>query len=312
MKTLLLLTAICFQDASIQQHEGKWIVDCHIPTESKEIKLKDIEFHYKANLSNSACPGHAKPREYETQTDRDNCLVWAKQKDVNLNCMEGVYFEIDPDPLPKNGLRYPYFESKRNEWKESKIKNQKVHVRIWIFHHHKIFGEFHPLVGDRHLKINILGQQKEFNFKNHVHKIVTTNTELKKPDDSSLTKEFSHSPPESIVIRNYNPHNRYYFVSKIPVKYGEKIKISYWYLISPFANSQLRINFVEGSYTNTEWWEHKETKKWIKAEKIIQLSPTAEEIEISFRIESDDGGEVWIDDLRIEYVNPNLNRKINP
>ena len=130
------------------------------------------------------------------------------------------------------------------------------------------------------------------------------------PDDRRDTRYFV-SAPDSLHLEAHVPGNQYYRFPERPVRYGTRMKLSYWYLIAQGTEGECRARVAQYKDTPSAWkvladGGHEEclntVGRWVKVEHVFRTENDATTLALDFRITGAEVGEMWIDDVRLDPV----------
>ena len=189
-----------------------------------------------------------------------------------------------------------------------------VRVRLFLEHEHVLYGPHDPLLGQHDLELRLGAAQ--------IHDRLPLDQPRRvprhgpswpsvPPPAERLDQRIYLSAPDSLHLEAHVPEGRSYRFPDLPIRYGTKMRLRFWYLVAPGTAGQARARIVQYKDLPSSWktlpdgeLEHPLTTvgRWVRVERVFRTEPEATTLSLDFRILSSetDIGEVWIDDASIE------------
>ena len=312
-------STLTLADRSISQDQGGWVVCYRLNYSGPSLTLgpSDITAKLEGWVSNSRVAVHAIPRLAATSLTGSGGL--SGLADVVLSadeagrCRERVTAQISTDepceaqpPASKTGAAKSALPGPLTLNSGSTIR-----VRVKLEHVHFLYGDYDPLLGVRSLELHLGAAtlHDEIPLDREQYLAQSRATWPEPPEDRRDPDHFI-SAPDSLHLEAHVPGNQYYRFPERPVRYGTKMRLSYWYYIAPGTEGDCRARVAQYKDTPTAWkvlsdGAHEEclTKvgRWVKVERIFRTEADATTLALDFRITSStDVGEMWIDDVTLE------------
>lgn len=326
MNTLLLLLLfvdpqpqLILLDHQISQENSTWNIAYKIKycgEEKIELLGSDIDLEYDAWVSNSSCPPHIIPQKSAAkinlvEINSIQTTVIANSNDRH-HCREriSVAFSLNLEEKPFKNRIY---------WMPLKLIPQK---EFWCYlkieHEHFLYGMtdkdhpgYDPLLGDRNLKIRLGNiyfldiipiSQEYYSAQPRIN--------LNSPPKEKMDDRQFRSSPDSLYLAADIPGLQYFRFDDMHLKYGSELKLSFYYLIAVDTEGSGNVRVIEYQDTPNAWYrleggfdERLEiTGRWRKFEQTFRLRNETTTIALDFRIIGANVGEMWIDDVVLEYV----------
>jgi hypothetical protein len=188
-----------------------------------------------------------------------------------------------------------------------------VRVRLRFEHQHVLYGDYDPLLGARTVELSLGGAL--------VRDVLALDREQYRaqpkfawpaPPTERRDPRHAVSGPDSLHLEAHVPGHHYYRFPDRPVRYGTKMRLSFWYLIAAGTEGECRARIAQYKDTPASWrmlnsggFERclRTVGRWTKVEHVFTTEPEATTLALDFRIAGDtDVGEMWIDDVSLEPV----------
>ena len=130
------------------------------------------------------------------------------------------------------------------------------------------------------------------------------------PDDRRDTRYFV-SAPDSLHLEAHVPGNQYYRFPERPIRYGTRMKLSFWYLIAHGTEGECPRSVAQYRETPSAWKVLSDggleeclntVGRWVKVQRVFRTENDATTLALDFRITGAEVGEMWIDDVRLDPV----------
>ena len=309
---------VTLERRSARQDRGAWVVDYRLRNEtSAGLVVTPGEVGVKAEgwVSNSRIVGHGTPRKVavevrpaEKAAAEGDVIASA---DEAIRCRERVSLAIwsddraqDPAATPADALA-PI----------SLAPGATGLVRLRIAHQHVVRGDYDPLLGVRTIAFRI----GEETFRDEValdeeDRVAHPEVSWPEPPEERRDTRYFVSAPDSLHLEAHVPGRQYYRFTDRPVRHGARMKLSFWYLLARGTLGEARVRLAQYKDTPTSHRalpaggldrELKVVGRWTRVETIVRIEPEATAAALDFRISSDANlGEMWIDDVTLEPVDP--------
>lgn len=307
------------------QDMGHWQVEYRLRLEADtplNVLPEDVVAHIEAWVSNSRVPAHAAPRQSSVTLSGPAGLVGATEliasNDDARRCRERVRLAVWPADEPAPPLPNPSKKPKNGE--EATPPPSALHlapggelrVRLRFEHEHFLHGPYDPLLGARDLELklgsttfrDVLPLDREYH-------LALPPVSLPPAPPDRLDPRFFVSAPDSLHLEAHVPGNASYRLPEQPVRYGTRMRLSYWYLIALGTEGECRIRVQQYRDAPNSWKILSEGSRdeilpvvgrWVRAEVIFRTEAEATSLSIDFRIANAEIGELWIDDVVLEPV----------
>jgi hypothetical protein len=306
---------LTLMDRQIAQQGGRWLIRYQVRFDGPsilELTASDLQVDYDAWVSNSSSKPHTLPRRSQTHfalsesssvqttvipsaNERQRC-----RERVSLVISSGERPTIEPAPAKINFLPL-------------RLTPGEI---LWLYlafdHEHFLYGTYDPLLGDRKLDVqlgpcrllDIVSLQSE-------QASETTVIKLGAPPKERMDDRQFRSAPDSLYLAADIPGYQYFRFDDMPVRYGTKFKISFWYLIAIGTEGSCHARLMEYQDTPTAWYrldggfdEPMTTQgRWRYFEQTFTTRDETTTMALDFRIVGANVGEIWIDDIELEPVN---------
>lgn len=265
------------QNRTIEQFGGLWEITYtvqYLGDESLKVFPNEINIKYTGeNLSNSRLKLHAYPKEskisFNLSETNEASYTLIKSKDDLKTCKENIKVEVHKLDIfqPISGKRYiPLRKLEELELK----KYDTFQIKIKTNHDHMIHGTYDPLLGKRKLEISIgdkkiydeIDQNIEINEAHPIPKLTSTSAVNGDAVDclkSRLDENIFYSTPDSIYLSSTGPFQSLIF-DNIPVRYGDTLKLSFWYLIALGSDGIFKVSVKQFQDKPYMWQEIKDVE----------------------------------------------------
>ncbi|MDB4977936.1 MAG: hypothetical protein JWM56_122 [Candidatus Peribacteria bacterium] len=290
---------------------------------------KNTVANIHAMVSNSRVPAHAAPRaSVITVTGSGGLSATADvipSADDEKRCRERAVLQVwphdpnhedPPDPIAKAVVRL-VATSEQSTWIIG--PGACVQVRLHLEHDHFLYGLYDALLGSRTLLLTLGATQ----FADRLVLDQPANLPVSMPsfmspesipDDRRDSRIFL-SAPDSLHVEAQIPGNQSYRFKEVPVPYGARMKLQFWYLVALGSEDAGKVRIVQYKDAPSSWkilsdgdLEQQLTTvgRWVKVERFFFIEPTATSLTMEFRIVGEIG-EMWIDDISMEPVGQTKN-----
>ncbi len=306
----------------IAQDQGDWQVDYRLRLDAgPAVALAAAELAATVDgwVSNSRVPSHAVPRRSSPKVDGAASGTSTHEviasPDEAKQCRERLTLRAwsaaaaEPAARPKNAP--PAAPDPLAG--VAVAPGGVLCVRLRIEHEHFLYGPYDPLLGQREVELRLgpttLRDALPLDREHYLAQAKATWPEP--PEDRRDTRYFV-SGPDSLHLEAHINGNQYYRFPDRPVRYGTRMKLTYWYLIAPGGEDEFRVKvsqYKEGPngfqilQQGASDVGHGVIGRWTKVERIVRTEPEATSMALDYRIcNNADVGEVWIDDIKLEPV----------
>jgi len=186
-----------------------------------------------------------------------------------------------------------------------------VQIHITLAHRHVLYGDLDLLLGTRACQVTLdtLGAWSDADIECVQHHLVVPAISIPPPPEDHRDTVYFISAPDSLYLAAHISGNQYFNVPEMPVRYGTLYRVRFWYLIAFGGDGEAHVRFKQMRDTPTAWKilsegamdEQLKVGRWYKFERVIRTQPTANRLQIDFRV-TGNIGEAWIDDLSVEAV----------
>ncbi|MDG3007644.1 hypothetical protein [Paludisphaera mucosa] len=299
---------------SVRQDQGAWVVDYQIRNETPTgliVTPAEIEVRSEGWVSNSRVAGHAVPRRAAVaikaaeKATADADVIPAA--DDPGRCRERLSLAVWSDDQAPDAAARPA----EAVAPISLAPGATGLVRLRYAHQHVVHGDYDPLLGERTVAVRF-GQET-------FHDVVPLDREARvaypkagwpeAPDDRRDPRHFV-SGPDSLHLEAHVPGRQYYRFPDRPVRYGSRMRLTFWYLIAYGTVGESRVRLAQYKDTPTSCrvlpgggfdQELTVVGRWTKVEKLVRIEAEATTAALDFRISSDANlGEMWIDDVALD------------
>lgn len=319
-----LPSPLALVERSVVQEQGGWKVDYRLrhqgPT-TIAVNPTEVLAKVEAWVSNSRVASHAIPRFSTLVVSGPSGLSAFGEvihsSDEGERCRERAVLQVwtgdapdgPPDPIAKAVVRAVAVERQPTL---SLSPGEVVRVRLRFEHHHVLYGDYDPLLGQRsvelHLGPAVFRDVVPMEFEQYL--AYPKGTWPAVPDERRDPHHFV-SAPDSLHIEAHVPGNQYYRFPERPVRYATKMRLRFWYLIASGTEGECHARIAQYKETPTSWkplpeGDHDHSMatvgRWAKVERIFRTEPEATTLSLDFRISGADIGEMWIDDISLEPI----------
>jgi hypothetical protein len=298
------------------QDQGTWVVEYEIRNETTAgvvVMPAELAASVEGSVSNSRIASHARPRPSHVMLKGSEYASASGEviasKDDAARCRERLTLSIwsddaKPPAKPAAGLS-PI----------SLAPGATGRLRLRIEHQHAIYGAYDPLLGVRTITLRV-GEETFRDVVDLVRECYLAQPRSswpEPPEDRRDRRQFV-SGPDSLHIAAHEPGRQYYRFPDQPVRYGSRMRLSYWYLIAVGTTGECRVRFSQykdmpSSYRELPSGGFDEelttVGRWTKVERIIHIEPEATTAALDFRVSSNVNlGEMWIDDVALTPTSP--------
>lgn len=284
----------------------------------------DITAKVEGWVANSKVPGHSIPRwssltltgtslltatadlvestdELQRCRERGTLTVWVDEDSnrTSVPVIEMVHDDPDGLPYPKPIL--------------SLAPGALVRIRLQLAHQHFVYGTYDALLGRRQFELRIgPGVVCDTLVLCRENEAAETENNWGVPPDDRRDCRYFVSAPDSLHLEAHIPGNQSYRFPERPVRYGTRMRLSYWYLIAPGTEGECRARIAQNKETPSQFkiladGAHEQCLcvigRWTYVERTFRTEPEATDLVLDFRIAGADVGELWIDNVVLEPVN---------
>jgi hypothetical protein len=185
-----------------------------------------------------------------------------------------------------------------------------LHVRLRLEHDHFLHGPYDPLLGQRavdlRLGVDTLSDVVPLDREQYLAQ--GREPWATPPEDRRDTRRYV-TGPDSLYLEAHVPGNQSYRFPEIPVRYGTKLRLTFWYLMAPGTEGEFRMQVTQYKDSPNGWQilhagmvekSYKVYGRWVKAVYVFRTEPQATSLALTYRLVGpSDVGEVWIDDVSL-------------
>lgn len=307
----------------------RWRIDYHLRhTGTKTLILppSDVAATVAGWVSNSRANGHAVPRCVEVEATGSGGLSGTVEviasEDEAHRCRERLVLqawpgESGPEP-PEPVADALHRNIPPDEQPELEIApGSTLRVRLFLEHQHHLCGPHTALLGMRTLSLRLGSATLNDRLPlDRQARLDTLSTAWPPPPPGEfLDSKIFLSAPDSLHLEAHVPgHRSYRFPEYRQVDGGSRMRLSFWYLISPGTAGRCQARVTQcrdlpSSFKTLYDGEVIEnlpvTGRWVRVDRVIPIAPEATVVTIDFRITDAqvDMGELWIDDVSLTPLN---------
>jgi hypothetical protein len=318
-------------DRSIEMDRGDgiyWQVDYRLKNPGPNplvIDPKQVTATVDGWVSNSRVPGHAAPRRAALTASGSSGLSGVVDvvpaSEEAQRCRERLTVQVWPieaGQAPTLSAEKPAGRPGTSEAPPAitLAPGGILRVRLRLEHEHHLYGPFNALLGTRELELR-LGPARLVDTLplDRQRKLVRALPAWPpSPPEDLLDRTTFVSAPDSLHLEAHVPgHQSHRFPDFRRVRYGSRMKLSFWYLIAPGTDGECQARITQ--YRDLpNWWKtlHEGevderltiVGRWVHVERTFRVEPEATSLALDFRILGTDvaAGELWIDDIRLEPI----------
>ena len=319
-------------ERSVAQDQGGWVVNYRLRYRGEAgqvVTPTEVFARLDGWVSNSRVAAHATPRPSSVVVSGPSGLSGTADvilaADESQRCRERVAVQVwtddapgaeppAPAPAPASASppAAPVPPADRQQPVLSLAPGSTVRVRLKLAHAHCLYGDYDPLLGERALELrlgtatvrDVLPLDREQYLAQSKYRWPAP------PEDRRDTRHYV-SGPDSLHLEAHVPGNQYYRFPEHPVRYGTKMKLSFWYYVAWGGEGKCRARVAQYKDTAPVWKDlsdaaHEEplgvVGRWVKVERVFWTDPEATTLALDFQICNAEVGEVWVDDVTLEPV----------
>lgn len=300
-------------DRQISQQGSRWLVRYKVRYEGPvalELASSDLQVDYDAWVSNSRSKPHTVPRRSQTrfavsESSSVQTSVIASSND-RQRCRERV------------SLAFSTGEKPLDEPVPGKINFLPLRVApgqiIWLYlaldHEHFLYGNYDPLLGERKLDVQLGPCRLIDTIPLDADQATATPTvKLSSPPKERLDSRQFRSAPDSLYLAADVPGFQYFRFDDMPVRYGTRFKLSFWYLIALGTEGSCHARVMEYQDTPNAWYRldggfdepMPVQGRWRRFEQTFTTRDQTTTMALDFRIVGANVGELWIDDIELVH-----------
>jgi hypothetical protein len=312
--------ALTLVERSISQDQGGWAVSYRLRYCGPSVTVgpSDVVAKVEGWVSNSRVASHAVPRQSAVSLAGSSGLSGLADVVTSVDdasrCRERIVIQVstdEPCSHAQPSSTAPAAAKSTAPTPLTLIPGATVRVRLKLDHVHFLYGDYDPLLGVRTLELHLGAATLHDDIPLDREQYLAQSKAIW-PDPPEDRRDPNHfvSGPDSLHLEAHVPGNQYYRYPERPVRYGTKMRLSYWYYIAPGTEGDCRARVAQYKDTPTAWkvlsdGAHEEclTKvgRWVKVERVFRTEADATTLALDFRITSStDVGEMWIDDVMLE------------
>lgn len=186
----------------------------------------------------------------------------------------------------------------------------RLRVRLTLEHEHFLYGPYEPLLGLRPLTLRVgpASIRDELPLDSAPPPAIpVASWPLAEPSPDRLSGEFFVSPPHSLHLDSRLPGRSLHRFSG-PVRYGSRVRLSYWYLVAPGTEGAPKARVTQLKQGPSIWRTLHDGERtayldaagrWQHVEEVFRTEPEATDLTLEFHLPGD-VGELWVDDVVLE------------
>jgi hypothetical protein len=321
--------AIVSRHEALEREEWvTWRVDYrlrHLGPAPLEIDRDSILVRIGGEVSNSRIEAHAAPCTSAMDATGASGLVGVcdvvPSAEELRRCRERLVVQVWPEAEGAEPTA-PMSDAGRRPLDPSELPTivvgpgQVVRVRLRLEHQHPLHGPFEPLLGVRTLEMQLgsamLTDQIALDRPRPIPVAAAAATWPPPVPAEYLDGEIYLSAPDSLHLAAHVPGQQSYrFPDLRGVKYGTRMRVSFWYLIAPGTEGESQARITQYRDLPNSWKTLHEGEvdivlpivgRWAKVEREFRVQDEATALTFDVRIlgSAVNVGELWIDDVRME------------
>jgi hypothetical protein len=278
-------------------------------------------------VSNSRVPAHATPRRAAAEArgplGGPACAEIIPAPDEDRRCRERATLdawaasagEAPPAPVALAG---PGGAALLGAAPVLVAPGDSLRVRIRLEHEHFLYGPYEPLLGGREvvLRVGPATVRDELPLDQELTgaRAVPAWPMFDVPADR-LDAEVFVSAPHSLHLAAHRPGcGSYRFLG--PVRYGARMRLSYWYLIAPGTEGDCKARLSQtlqgpGLHRSLRDGDHDQylttVGRWTRVERVFRTESQATNLALEFKV-TGNIGEMWVDDVVLEPLDDEMGR----
>jgi hypothetical protein len=298
-------------DRQISQQGSRWLVRYQIRydgPDALELAASDLQVDYDAWVSNSRSKPHTSPRRSQTRFSISESSAVQTTVISNTNerqrCRERISLAVSCGEKP---LAEPV-AGKMNLLPIRVASGQFVWLYFSFEHEHFLYGNYDPLFGERKLDIQ-LGPCRLIDslVLDTEQSCTIPPVKLSNPPKERLDNRQFRSGPDSLYLAADVPGYQYFRFDDMPVRYGTRFKLSFWYLVAVGTEGSCHTRVMEYQDTPNAWYRldggfdepMAARGRWRQFEHTFTTRDETTTMALDFRIVGANVGEMWIDDIEL-------------
>jgi hypothetical protein len=182
---------------------------------------------------------------------------------------------------------------------------------IWLYlsfdHEHFLYGTYDPLLGERRVDVQIGPCRLVDNIPLQSEQPVAPAVALSVPPKERMDSRQFRSAPDSLYLAADVPGYQYFRFDDMPVRFGTRLKLSFWYLIAVGTEGTCHARVMEYQDTPNAWYRLdggfdellSVQGRWRRFEQILTTRRETTTMALDFRIVGANVGEIWIDEIQL-------------
>lgn len=313
---------------SLSQEQGGWLISYRLRYHGASgmvVTPSEVFAKVESWVSNSRVASHATPRLSSLVISGSDGLTVTGVTDVVTapeeaqRCRERALIQVWTDD-DENNAPPPWPVSTTMPGRAappdprqpilSVAPGGTLRVRVKLEHVHVLFGDYDPLLGLRDLELRLgVATLRDAVPLDREHYLAMPKSGWPEPPEDRRDTRMSVTGPDSLHLEAHVPGNQYYRFPERPVRYGTKMKLTYWYYVAAGSEGECYARVAQYKETATEYKvlskgacedDLKTVGKWVKVEWVFRTEPEATTLALDFRISGAEIGEMWVDDVTLE------------
>lgn len=303
--------SLALKSRLVSQHHGRWTVRYEVEylgAEPLDVSPSEVGVTYTGWVANSRIRAHAVPRKSEVQFLLAEAMPAIStvigSANEKIRCRERISLAVVVNPAPASEI----ILAKHEPMPMRIAPRQTFGLVFTIEHEHFLHGTYDPLLGERKLEIQF-GPHRLLDTLSLDEELApaTPTVKLSQPPKDRMDDRQCRSAPDSLLLAADVPGYQYFRFDDLPVRYGTRFRLSFWYLIAVGSEGSCHVRMMEYQDTPNAWYrldggfdeELSVQGCWERFEHVFQTRDDTTTMAIDFRITGANVGEVWIDDVEL-------------
>lgn len=313
-----VVSSLTVKHRQIAQRNGRWQVRYQLEyrgSEPLDLGASDVSLDYDGWVSNSRTRAHAVPKRSQIHYSPveigpavSTVIAHANEKE---RCRERVTLAVSvgSEPLDEAII------AKRDFVPMRVAPGDTIWLYLTLDHEHFLHGSYDPLLGERRVEFQLGSCRVTDTLPlDQEHTTAAPRVRLSTPNKERLDARQSRTGRDSLYLAADVPGYQYFRFDDMPVRYGSSFRLSFWYLVAVGTEGGCQVRLMEYQDTPSAWYrleggfdEALPTQgRWEKFEHTFKTLADSTTMAIDFRITGTNVGEMWIDDVKLEPVAPEV------
>ncbi len=185
-------------------------------------------------------------------------------------------------------------------------------VRLRLEHLHFLYGPYEPLLGARSLTLRIgtatIRDELPLSCEQDPTAPAPAWAAFEPPPDRRDAEVYA-TAPDSVHLAGHIPGGSTFRLTG-PVRYGTRMKLSFWYLVAPGGEGENRLRLTQHKAGPSVFRTLHDGElemcldrvgRWAHVERVIRTEPEATQLTVEFKL-TGDVAEMWVDDVTLVPV----------